>query len=578
MAFGRKKSSKPRLRKDRTGMGTVKAGLLLIGFVVLVSYFGFSKDIPFTHGFRVKVVVPSANSIRKNSPVRIAGVNVGKVKSIKAYSKGGKTTTAAVVELEIQKVGLPIHKDATIRIRPRIFLEGNFFVDLSPGTPSAPIMKSGGTIPITNVSDPTQLDQVLTALQTDTRKNLQVVLDQLGTALNGKPDLLDNLDADPSTKGQTAAESFNDTYNYSPTALRDTSIVNEASLGTQPHDLSKLVASFGKVAGALDRNESSLEDLITNFNTTTGAFAAESGNLKDTIRLLDPTLRTTNRALTSLNNAFPPTRAFAREILPGVRATPATIAASFPWIRQVRALLSQNELRGLSEDLRPTTANLARLTDQTDKLLPQADLIAKCVNNVILPTGNVVINEPGLNTGERNYKEFWYTMVGLAGEGQNFDGNGHYVRFQPGGGTQSIATGNSNLTGESLFGNASAKPLGTRPKYTQKRPPVVSSVPCYKSKIPDLNGPAANAGAAAASVRTVNSNTPQAAALPANADSGDGIAEQLVRRLNPFSGAAASRGISGSSGTTGSTGSTGAAGVTGATGIGSFSASPGTTP
>ena len=35
--------------------------------------------------------------------------------------------------LEIKTSGLPIHEDATAKIRPRIFLEGNFFVDLQPG-------------------------------------------------------------------------------------------------------------------------------------------------------------------------------------------------------------------------------------------------------------------------------------------------------------------------------------------------------------------------------------------------------------------------------------------------------------
>ena len=263
-------------------------------------------------------------------------------------------------------------------------------------------------------------------------------------------------------------------------------------------------------------------------------------------------MRTANRALTSLNEAFPPTRAFAREILPGVRETPSTIAASFPWIDQTRALLGPNELQGLARELRPTTSSLARLTDQTLKLLPQVDLINRCVTQVILPTGDVVINEPGLTTGEANYKEFWYTMVGLAGESQNFDGNGQYVRFQPGGGSQSVATGNSNLSGDALFGNASAKPLGTRPKYTQKRPPVVSSVPCYKSTPPNLNGPAANAGPAP-TVRSASSvrNAQTAAVLPAEGAGGGGVAEELVRRLNPFGGRNAPSGPSGTTGATG---------------------------
>ena len=84
------------------------------------------------------------------------------------------------------------------------------------------------------------------------------------------------------------------------------------------------------------RNEAQLKELISNFNATMAALASESGNLRASIRELAPTLETANAALASLNAAFPPTRAFAREILPGVRETPATIDAAFPWIEQAR--------------------------------------------------------------------------------------------------------------------------------------------------------------------------------------------------------------------------------------------------
>ena len=45
-------------------------------------FFGFTKDIPFTQGYQLKAQFESANSIRPNSPVRIAGVEVGKVKAV----------------------------------------------------------------------------------------------------------------------------------------------------------------------------------------------------------------------------------------------------------------------------------------------------------------------------------------------------------------------------------------------------------------------------------------------------------------------------------------------------------------
>ena len=80
------------------------------------------------------------------------------------------------------------------------------------------------------------------------------------------------------------------------------------------------------------------------------------------------------------------------------------------------------------------------------------------------------IDDGALSTGAENYKEFWYTMVGLAGEGQNFDGNGMYVRFQPGGGDQTVSLGASGGTADKLFANAILKPLGTRPGLPGQAP------------------------------------------------------------------------------------------------------------
>ena len=469
------------LRKDRTGINPWKAGAIASIIVIIGVWFGFTKHVPFTHGFRLKAVFASANSIRKNSPVRIAGVNVGVVKSISR----DPNSNAAVVTMEIQDKGLPIHNDAQLMIRPRIFLEGNFFVDLKPGTPSAPKLGDGDTIPVTHTSDPVQLDQVLTALQSDTRTDLQDFLIGYGKALN----------AQPPGGGTTGAQALNRATRHAAPALRDTAIVGQALLGTQPHDLSQLVASLGKVSTALDSREAALKDLITNFNTTVAATAAESGNLQASIRELGPTLQSANRALTSLDASFPPTRAFASDILPGVKATAATIDASFPWIAQTRKLLGKTELRGLARELRRSSPSLAKLTDQTLQFLPQLDLADKCATNVILPAGDVKLQDGPLSTNEANYKEFWQGMVGLSSEGQNFDGNGMYVRFQPGGGTQTLSLGPASLSGDALFTNPATKPVGTRPIYPGKRPPYRPDVPCYTQTLPDFNGPAASVGA-----------------------------------------------------------------------------------
>jgi phospholipid/cholesterol/gamma-HCH transport system substrate-binding protein len=472
-------------RRRRAGRSPATVGLIALAIVLVAVFLGFTKDIPFTHGFRVDAVFESANGLRVNSPVRIAGVNVGKVKSVTA--KEG--TDQALVTLEIKDAGLPLHEDATAKIRPRIFLEGNFFVDLRPGTASSPELADGDTIKVTRTATPVQLDEVLTALQSDTRQDLRDLLDGLAQGLNSKPSAADDKDADPSTRGETAAESFNDAYKDSPVALRGGAQVNEALLGTEPErDISRLLAGTAKTTGALIRNEGLLKDLITNFNTTTAAFASESSNLRTSIRLLAPTLENANSALASLNRAFPPTRAFAREILPGVRESATTIDASFPWVRETRKLLSQSELRGLAQDLAPTTRDVAKLTDASLKLLPEINDVARCARDVVLPTGDIVVHDE-FDTGTENYKEFWWTMVGLSGESQNFDGNGSYVRFQPGGGLSTVTLGSPTAPTGTLIGSSPAPVLGVRPKYPAKRPPYNSSAPCYKSTIPDVNGP-----------------------------------------------------------------------------------------
>ncbi len=63
-----------------------------------------------------------------------------------------------------------------MKVRPRIFLEGNFFVDVNPGSPSAPVVNDGDTIPVNQTSAPVQLGQVLETLQSDTREDLQILL------------------------------------------------------------------------------------------------------------------------------------------------------------------------------------------------------------------------------------------------------------------------------------------------------------------------------------------------------------------------------------------------------------------
>jgi phospholipid/cholesterol/gamma-HCH transport system substrate-binding protein len=268
-------------------------------------------------------------------------------------------------------------------------------------------------------------------------------------------------------------------------------VLNDATQGEELHDLSKLVGSQQKIFAALSSREGSLKDLITNFNTTMGALASEESNLRATIRELPQVLEAAGPALDNLNAAFPSTRAWALEMIPGVRETPATIEAGFPWIRQTRALVSPAELQGLVDDLQPAVADFAEFTDGQIDFLPLLDDFNRCQLNTILPTVEQRIDDGALSTGLRGYEEFFQSMVSLSGESQNFDGNGSYARLQAGGGI-AVQTPPVGAQGP-LHASASQPPLGTRPAKGPK-PPYKPSVKCHTQPVPDLSDAAIGGG------------------------------------------------------------------------------------
>ncbi len=243
--------------------------------IILISYLAYTKFAnPFASKYTVHAIFSSANGLRPDSLVRIAGVNVGKVDSVDPVSscKVNGTTehqcAASDITMEIDDTGLPLHKDATFAIRPRIFLEGNFFVDVHPGTPESPTAPNGYVFPINSGTEPVQIDQILTSLQANTRRNLQILLEQYGTAV------------------KVGGPAYNASIQYWLPAYKYGALVAHDFLGIQPHDLSTWVATQGPVAGALDAHPQNLQSLITDFNTTANAFAVQSTALQRAVALL----------------------------------------------------------------------------------------------------------------------------------------------------------------------------------------------------------------------------------------------------------------------------------------------------
>ena len=445
-------------RKSR--LSSTAAGLIALALVAVVTYFVMTKSNPFANPFVVKAAFKQTGDVRLGSPVRIAGVNVGKVTGLEPGEQRG----TAVLEMEIKAEGLPLHRDATFKVRPRLFLEGNYFVDVQPGTPAAPILDDRSLVPATQTSAPVSIGDLLKVFESDTRQDLRGVLRELGTALQG------------------GGRGFNRGIRYWETAFRDSARVNDATRGVQENDLSGYLRGAGRAAEGLSRNSPQLRNLVANLADTAGAFAREQAALSGAVRELPRTLDRGSRALAEVNEALPPLRTLARELTPVVRTSPATLDAAVPLARQLRGLFSPAELGGLARDLGVTAPALARFTRGGIELQGQQRLLASCQNTSLIPSFMATLDDPNFPAQGPVYQEFVKWLPGGAGGGRSFDGNGLYSRtFAP------VANFAYPLNGRFFFNTQPLRGINPAPA---ELPPFRPTVPCETQEPPDLRSPA----------------------------------------------------------------------------------------
>jgi phospholipid/cholesterol/gamma-HCH transport system substrate-binding protein len=469
------------MRRPAGKATNARAGLAALGVAGVVVFFGFTKDNPFNQPYQVRAAFREASQLQPNSPVRIAGVNVGKVTTIEAGP-----SNSALVTMEIKDAGLPIKRDAEVKIRPRIFLEGNYFVEMEPGTPSAPALKDGETLPVQQTAAPVQFGQLLEALQSDTREDLRTVLQEYGKAVSGE-----------------GGRGFNRSIQYWKPAFRDSARVNDATRGLLEHDLSNYLAGARRVAEGLDRDPEALKGLITDLAATAGAFAQEQDNLSAAIDELPTTLRNGQRAFGALRTAFPAVSRLAGDLTPTARSSVPALDATLPLVRELRGLMRPSELQGLVNDLRPTVPALVELNRGGVGLNEQTRLLGSCQTNNIHPWNEMKVPDENFKPSGPIYQEASKQFTGLAAESRNLDANGQYVRSYANNANYATPLGDGRFfLSESPFQgvNPPAKKGGA--------PPYKPDVPCETQELPDLRSKPA---APPQSVK-INQNGPGAAA------------------------------------------------------------------
>ncbi len=276
--------------------------------------------------FNLKVELPDAQAVQpgQGQSVRTAGVKIGQIGKVKL--EDGK----AVVTLELEKryEGY-IKQNATVLLRTKTGLK-DMFVEVDPGTGQP--LPENGRIPVHNTAPDVDPDEVLAALDTDTRDYLKLLISGAGKGLKGR--------------GSDLRETFARLGPLNRDLNRVTSLV-----ARRRKNLSNLVNKYGLLTKELATKDKEIVRLVSSSNAVFEALASQDLQISQAVRGLPPALRQTESTLAkvdtlggklgpALESLRPPIRRLAtanREVLPLVReATPQIKNQIRPFARAAR--------------------------------------------------------------------------------------------------------------------------------------------------------------------------------------------------------------------------------------------------
>ena len=225
--------------------------------------FPFIQPAPFT--INAEFSTAQAVTPGQGQTVRVSGVQIGEI--------GGVTLKngIAIVKMEIdQKYKHLIRTDATALLRPRTGLK-DMFIEVNPGSKSAPVAKPGYTIPVANTVPDINVDEILSSLDADTRAYLNLLVNGAGQGL----------------KGNGGSELAQVLERFEPTH-RDLARLNQA-VAVRGANLSRLVNSLQRLNAALVTRQSQIVSLIDASSKVFRAFASQDQNVSRAVADLPAT-------------------------------------------------------------------------------------------------------------------------------------------------------------------------------------------------------------------------------------------------------------------------------------------------
>ncbi|MGI9020846.1 MAG: MlaD family protein [Solirubrobacterales bacterium] len=245
-----------RSRLPRAGSVAAKR---LLGIIVLAGACAFivlavTRPSPFSQARTFLAEFDSAQGIgRVDRDIRVAGTNVGHIGEVT------RVDDDVVVELVIEN-DLRIGDDARAELRPHTLFEGSAFIDLHPGSPSAPSLKDGATIERSRTEVYVSLDEALRVLHKPTREALRDLAETGAATL--RPQAIDGLQR---------------TLAAAPELTANTGPVMRALRGPEGDELAGAIQGLAKTTRAVASRESDLLPIAQRARATFGALNVDGG-------------------------------------------------------------------------------------------------------------------------------------------------------------------------------------------------------------------------------------------------------------------------------------------------------------
>ena len=321
--------------KETPSLGRMIA---LVGFtlscfgILIFLWLSFGGPVPLRpEGYRFEASFREANLLVKEADVRIAGLNVGKVKDKRL--ENGET----VAELEIDPEFAPIPADTRAILRIKALL-GETYVELSPGTPEGKTLDDGERLPKSAIVEAVEIDEIISLFDKPTRDNFQGWIRELAKAIEND-------------RGGDLNNAIGNLPRFVATADDVLEVLNQ-----EEPALRALVRNSGRTLEAVNERRGQLRQLIGNADDTFGALASRNESLAEVVLIL-PTFLDESRA------TFRRLREFSIDTRPLVRDLKPAVQELRPTLRDVGNLAP--DLKALFRDLDP-------LIDQAPKTLPSA--------------------------------------------------------------------------------------------------------------------------------------------------------------------------------------------------------------